>query len=772
MSSKSRIIYSQRQAWSELDTTTRLKVLKFLDKLAANHASPGLHIEPMTNAADRRARTGRVDVSLRAVLLRVDTLEQPTYVYIGTYPHDKAILLARRTRLEYHCMTGTTQVVYERFEEPEPSISGGSTMGRNGVASRPVVECPREDPAVRRSNPVASAQEIILSAHRELQFDEAILAAAIAAPDEDALIEVLSDAPPWQMEALLDLAAGYSLETVREKLGLRVVASVPDGASEEELLARGFSHPAARMQFAIAEGQPEEFRAAIESGNFAAWKTFLHPQQRRLVDGSWAGPFRVSGGAGTGKTIVLVHRAVALVHNNPSARVVATTFTKTLAEGLSIAVNSLDSGLKRAGSCGEAGILVEGIDSLVMSVMHKVSLQAERMGMAAIYGIAGPFMGGLVNETGANGIWGSAVRAVLSASDEDTEFVTPTFLQDEYQAVVLTQRITSEAEYLKAPRKGRGVALNRARRHAMWAGFAAYRAAARTMSAMSFAERAHVAAASLDAEAQLGSVRLADNVLVDEAQDLHEGHWRFLRALTAQGRDDLFVAEDAQQRIYGRPVVLGQLGIKIVGRSRRLNLNYRTTRQNLDFALRALRPLELVDSEGGPLSEEHATSARSGPEPRVISVSSEADEYREIASALKNWVAQGQALGEERHLGDVAVLAYSSVDVQRAQKALAVEEIPTRQHNDPERTDSPVVLTMHRSKGMEFRVVALPGLGSKGALANPRRTETGLSRTAEEATRRSLLYVAATRARDELIVTHVGELGPFLARKGSGASTT
>ena len=102
---------------------------------------------------------------------------------------------------------------------------------------------------------------------------------------------------------------------------------------------------------------------------------------------------------------------------------------------------------------------------------------------------------------------------------------------------------------------------------------------------------------------------LADLVLVEEGQDLAPSHWRLLRAIAAGGPDDLLIAEDSRQRIYSPRTVLGRYGIRIVGRSQRLTLNYRTTAQNLGYAM-ILDGAEIVDLEN---SRSPPATARPGP---------------------------------------------------------------------------------------------------------------------------------------------------------------
>src|SRR5690606_20333066 len=89
------------------------------------------------------------------------------------------------------------------------------------------------------------------------------------------------------------------------------------------------------------------------------------------------------------------------------------------------------------------------------------------------------------------------------------------------------------------------------------------------------------------------------HAIVDEAQDLHAAHWRLLRALVPAGTDDLFIVGDAHQRIYGRPLVLSRYGIETRGRSRRLTVNYRTSREILTWCSAVMQGASVDDLEGG-----------------------------------------------------------------------------------------------------------------------------------------------------------------------------
>ena len=258
----------------------------------------------------------------------------------------------------------------------------------------------------------------------------------------------------------------------------------------------------------------------------------------------------------------------------PGSRVLLTTFTTNLADQLRTDLDRLDPALPYAAGLGEPGVSVYGIDALASAVLRRagtdVAADAE-----AVLGAATTQVSGRTPGTA----WRDAVDAAggaLPAALRSTQF-----LAAEYAQVVLPNRITSREAYYKVRRPGRGVALDRAKRAAVWDVIEAYRAQARIAGSVDFAEAATIAAAHLRRVAATQGEFVADHVLVDEGQDLGPAHWQLLRALVGEHADDLFIAEDSHQRIYGQRIVLSQFGIRIVGRSQRLTLNYRTTAQNL-----------------------------------------------------------------------------------------------------------------------------------------------------------------------------------------------
>ena len=728
------IMYSQ--GMPKIDGALKQPAWNFLEKLSENDATPGLHIEPINNSVDDRVRTGRVNLNFRAVMFKLVHESGTTYVLRGIYPHDDAIEVARKSKLRMNPVNGVAEVTeIDASPPPAPAPTGPATDSA-------------EDPTSILES--WGFVESDLTEHLGIAADTA--RGAMAAQTEDDLLEVAAGAIEWQGVALLELASGKTVDYVLEILELdRADEPGPEEPTDEEL-RQALDHPAARLQFAFIEDD-EDLRRVIEEGDFAAWRTFLHPEQRRYAEADTSGPFRLSGGAGTGKTVVLLHRARHLHRKNPAARIVLTTYSRTLAESLVQNLRILDPELQLAGSLGESGVVVLGVDQVAAAVLKSASSDVLTEAVAATVGSRSVDATTMPSADA----W---QQVAAGASSEVSPAIRATgFLSSEYTMVVLPQRITTREQYFKARRPGRGVALDRARRSQVWDLVEAYRSAGAIGRWLDFPEKATVAADVLD---RTGPV--ADHVLVDEGQDLTPSQWQMLRALAASGPNDMFIAEDSHQRIYSPRVVLGRLGIAIVGRSRALTLNYRTTAQNLKYAVRVLTGETYVDAEGEQDSTEYYRSARSGPQPEVIHASSATEELDRTAEVVSRWIDDG------RSPETIGVLVRSNKQMTRVAGALDERGVSARQITPQSSGANGLVqvMTMHRAKGMEFECVLVFGL-SADAMPAPWMLKDleEIDRADALQRERSLLYVSATRARDELAIVWHGDPSAMLPRSSS-----
>jgi hypothetical protein len=726
---------------NKLDGAVRGLAFAFLSKLAEDDTLPGLHIEPILHVRDARVRTGRVNDSFRAVLFKLaGTGEEPSYVYVGTWPHDEAIARAKAATLTINPVNGIPEITSTPLEE---------------MATADATEPQPEADETVEAEPEASAPESLLGTRGltlddltlGLGLDEHVAQLALAATTSAELYEVADQTDViWQGLAIIELIAGYSIGEIKQRLDLDQPVNVPADVTDDDILD-AIRKPAALLQFAII-GDNEELKRVIDSGDFGAWRTFLHPEQRRYVTAGYKGPFRLSGGAGTGKTVVLVHRARELSRQNPDAAILLTTYTTTLAESLRSMLKTLDPAVTLAVSMGHPGIYVAGIDAVAARVLRSATDTQRDQAVTEVFG---PRVGDLTNNPPPN-VWRDVARSASGILEPG--IANATFLQAEYEMVVLPNRVKDRDHYFTVRRPGRGVMLNRAKRDAVWKAFASYRASGAIAGALNWTERAEVAAALLEVSGPLFA-----HVLVDEGQDLTPSHWKLLRALAVPGPNDLFLAEDSYQRIYGQPVVLSRYGINIVGRSRRLTLNYRTTAENLAYALGILSGADYVDAEGEAESTANYRSARTGPAPQLVPASSLTDELDTARRIVGEWTGHHapEAIGvlvRDRNKAAQVVTGLSErgLDIRLVEGKV----VPAGQ---------PVVMTMHRAKGMEFEAVLILGVSDRELpasylakdLAEPDR-EDFLKRE------RSLLYVSATRARDELVILWDGKPSDLLPK--------
>ena len=805
------------------DPSLRAKIGPFISKLSTMTTSTGLHLEPIRGSRDRRVRTARVTDFYRAVLFELTADGEVVYVIHGIWPHDEAIKIAESVTVHVNPRNGITEVVNvgdligldpraveearrtaqaelaaaqreadelaretariqaanaearRRNEEareadagsaptqaPGEPVGTGGQRGEGGTAAGVAVGAAAVPGAIvvpsRDQAPVWPDGLTVEMLHDELGIDVRLGAAALAAQRESQLLDLASTARvAWQGEALLNLATGATIEEIREDFGLRPSRDVAAEPTDADLIA-GLRTRAARSTFTWLESD-EDLRRAIEGLSFAEWQLFLHPQQRALVERRANGPMRVSGGAGTGKTVIAVHRAVELAKRDKAdgqePRILLTTYTRNLADDLRRQVAQLEPRLPFTEKLSEPGVMVSGLDRVARMILQQAG--------ARISPIAQEVIGqprGRVLTYPREDVWQEVLTLMGDELPEGLR--SADFLESEYELIVLPQRVTTLKQYLRVRRPGRGVALDRSKRAAVWKAMERYRDRSADLGVTSFDEQLALAAAWLDQEATLGTPRPFRHVLVDEAQDLTPAHLQLLRALVEPGPDDLFLAEDSHQRIYGKKITLSHYGIQVRGRSRRLTRNYRTTRQNLDVAFGILDPGTYEDMEG-QAEEHHYVSPRSGPEPLLLHATDRADELSKAAELLTVWLEQDRD-SEDSAPESIAILVRDRYQRDAVVNGLAQHGIEVRAvDREAAGRGRPVVMTMHRAKGLEFRKVLLFDV-SKNAIPRPLRDQQYSDADRDDALlrERSLLYVAATRARDQLAISWSGEASPLI----------
>ena len=693
------------EAYARLPRPQQRGIRSLISKFNVDSTASGLNYERIHGARDPHMRSLRIDQGYRAIVLKPD--RGNVHMLLWAAKHDDAYDWAERRECRINTETGALQIY-----EPQP----GSPAG---------VGAPSEEVSPAAADGPSAFEGLRERQLARLGVPGAMLAEVRSVRDEMELDAMQVRLPVEAYEALFLYLAGEPYE----KLVLdRETSREPVDTTDFE---KALNRVDSQARFVVVADEME--LEAMLNAPLERWRVFLHPSQRRLVDKNWNGPVRVLGGAGTGKTVVAMHRARWLARNSPNGgRILFTTFTRNLAADIENNLRSICSPEEMA------RIEVTNLDRWVVRF-----LRGRRYESRVIYGRD-------------RDAWESALDLKPDGLDYESAFY-----RDEWERVVLPNGVTTENEYRRVSRVGRGTRLHRAARVKVWRVFEEYRAqlARRGLKEVDDAYR--------DAAALLEDDRSAQDytaVIVDEAQDMGTQAYRLIRSMVPRGGDDLFIVGDGHQRIYGRNrVVLGRCGIEIRGRARKLRLNYRTTQQTWSWATGLLAGSRIDDLDGGVDDNRGIKSLTLGPEPRV-----QVFETRDEQTAcLVEWLKALRNRGEK--LRSACVVARTLKERNALAASLAEHDLPVfvleADDLDDRERDGVRVATMHRVKGLEFDRVAIAsvnsGLVPLRAAVFSRGDEAG--RAAAETEERALVYVAATRAKKELLVFCYGEPSPFLA---------
>jgi mRNA-degrading endonuclease RelE of RelBE toxin-antitoxin system len=670
-------------------------------QLQLNPANPGMSFHKLDKVKDKNFWSVRVNDDIRLIVHRIAQSLMLCYVD----HHDKAYEWAGRRKLETHPKTGAAQLVEIRETVREIIVplyvdEAAASRGRKAKAGQGTA------PALLFAG---RSDDELLGYGVPAEWLADVKAAT------SVTLEALADHLPAEAaEALLEIATG----------GTPRIAPPPAAA------ASAFDHPDALRRFRVM-GSVEELRRALDFP-WDKWTVFLHPDQKDLVERHYAGPARVSGSAGTGKTIVALHRAVHLARTHEDARVLLTTFSDPLASALAVKLRRLVSSEPR---------LAERID------VHSLNAVALRLHKAH----AGPAK--IADRETVRGLIREAASAVSGHR------FSQQFLVTEWDQVVDAWQLAAWDDYRDAPRLGRKTRLPEAQRKTLWSIFERVRAGLDAAGQITWSGLFTAVAAALANSRRV----VFDFVVVDEAQDLGVAHVRFLAALGgASGGsrpDALFFAGDLGQRIFQQPFSWKALGVDVRGRSRTLRVNYRTSHQIRTHADRLLGPA-VTDVDGNREERGDTVSVFNGPLPLVRALKTEAEEIE----AVGGWIAEQAKAGVAPH--EFGVFVRSEAQLQRAQAAVAAAGLAFKVLDEHVETPGGHVAigTMHLAKGLEFRAVAVMACDDEVIPLQERIESIGDDADLQEVydTERHLLYVACTRARDHLLVTGVSPVSEFL----------
>ena len=808
-------------AYARLPRAQQRGVRSLISRFNADPTASGLNYERVRAARDPAMRSLRIDQGYRAIVLKPE--RGGVHMLLWADKHDEAYAWAARHECRIHPETGALQVYAPRTDLPAHGARGregegggppGRRDGRNagafgqpadtpgtppGAPRQPadipaapsatpgapadVAGRPPATPGQRPGGPVsvptsgspaampgaptdgAAAPDVPPPAFRALKDRElarlgvppAMLAEVRAVRGEADLDAMQARLPVEAYEALFLYLAGETYER------LVLEREAPAEPVDTEDFAKALERDESRARFVVVEDEME--LEAMLNAPLERWRVFLHPSQRRSVERRWNGPVRVLGGAGTGKTVVAMHRARRLARNaggapEPTGRILFTTFTRNLAADIEHNLRAIctPEEMER--------IEVTNLDRWVARFLRRRRYQFR-----------------IVYDRRRDA--GEAWRRALDLKPPDLD-LPDAFYDDEWEQVVQANGVTARDEYLRVPRTGRGVRLSRGARARVWPVFEEYRVqlaerglkevddACRDAAALLTAERERERGRDQEREQEQGQSRRQGAqdyaaVVVDEAQDMGAPAWRLIRAIAPEGPDDLFITGDGHQRIYGRSrVVLGRCGIDVRGRARKLRLNYRTTEQTRRWAARLLAGRAIDDLDGGADDGRDVRSLTEGPAPILKRFASRKEQARHIAGYLEGLRDGGEPLR------GVCIVARTrrerdTIAAELAEEGLRSVTLEAGAIDDADAEDVRLA-TMHRVKGLEFDRVVIASMND-GLVPLPAALEErgdAVERESAETGERALVHVAATRAKRVVLVLGFGAPSRLLS-SGSAA---
>ena len=684
-------------ALTNLPPNTQAKVNQLVLKFQHNPTSSSLNYEKLNAVKDKRMRSLRVDNTYRVILSAPQ--EGNVFLFLWVDHHDKAYEWAARHTCQVNPNTGSVQFYASNIDE----------------------------------QPVISEENAATSIFDDLK-DRQLLKLGVPEEQIPHVRKIQNDSQLDKMQPYLPSEAYEGLYLYMADEPYEKILLDRETDENETYDTNNFSAALERIQSQNRFVVPKSDQELSEMLNapMDKWRVFLHSSQRKIAFGDKNGAVRVLGGAGTGKTVVAMHRAKWLAQQlqGTNKQVLFTTFTRNLAVDIQENMNKI---------CTEEEldkIEVVNLDRWVQAFLRKQSYDYQVV-----------FNSHMLNKH-----WEKA----LSEKPSDID-LPDNFFMEEWQQVIQPQGVTTLNEYKRASRIGRGTRLNREQRVKIWTVFEEYRHQL-NRSRQKETDDAYRDASQLITNQKI-NLRYS-SIIVDEAQDMGTQAFNLLRAIVAEGKNDLFIVGDAHQRIYGRNrVVLGRCGINIRGRSRKLKINYRTTDEIRSWATALLEGRDIDDLDGGTDNNKVYKSLTHGITPVVENFETPDKQAQFIKEVLDH---------SDYQPFNTCVVARTNkevLDVKARLEALGVATSVIKP-NEPEKAidDSVKLATVHRVKGLEFDQLILASVNDGLMPLSYAVADKGdnISRDDAETEERSLVYVAVTRARKAAYILSYGDSSSFI----------
>lgn len=683
--------------FTELPRNIQQGIKEFQKKFRENSTSGSIHLESITQFRDSSLRSARVTGEYRAIL---GSLGQDNYMLLYVDKHDQAYHWAQNKRFAWNEHTQSCQIIpvsIEPTEENPTAYTQTDSEMQKGILSK-----------------------VEIDKLLKIGVPEELISFAKTIKDLDDLDRAESKLPQDAYENLFSIFDGDNIDDI--------IAEMEAGKAkegEDTLLSNNNKRR-------FIELTDDECLAQIMEEGMEKWQLFLHPSQSKLVNSDYKGTTKVSGSAGTGKTIAALHRLKHLCEQQ-DAHVLFTTYTTALMNNISQLVDKMRIPSQR--------YELTNIDKVLRQVAEENHVLPNGFDILDY---------GSDSDEKAKALWQEVLDTEISEFNED-------FLHSEYIDVIVYNNNKDLKSYLVQARTGRTKALSRKQRVEIWKLKEKYESLKIQRRKVDRMELFNTTANYLIEN----DIHPYTHIIADEFQDFSNPELRFLRALVKEGRNDLFLTGDPYQRIYsGRKINFSTAGINVRGkRSQKLKVNYRTTEEIKRMAVSVVKDQKYDDLDGGEENNKGYISLVHGERPSYKIFKSSIDEVKQVIHYLDICETEG-IRAKEICIASKTRAMYKDVQDELHRKGVKYCEVKNGDRKGDKNGLS--FSTFHSLKGLEFRVVILIGVTERSMPSVVSSNYPFMEMDAAEqkeylANIRSLLYVAITRARQLVFITGYGK---------------
>jgi superfamily I DNA/RNA helicase len=682
-----------------LNKATQKKVIEFQQKFRENPKSPAIHLEPISTFKDPSLRTARIDQKFRAIIKAPDSGD--AYYLLWVDNHDEAMAWAQNKLFQWNESTQSVQV----FSAPE----GGAFSLEQKIP---------EKASIGLLDGYTNEQLL------NIGIPEVLLPAVSKINSLEDLEKLEKYLPQDAFESIFYLLEGANID--------QLILDIKEGKSTSADLDEQIQSANNRRNF-IELTDDNLFNEVLE-GTLHKWKYYLHPSQNKLVSGNFNGPIKVTGGAGTGKTVAAMHRLKFLAEANTSAEpVLFTTYTKALTQNLKNLVAELN--------ISPSSFRISNIDALAFELGKTFNLIPDHTKVFGMNSVKSP-----------SELWEELLEEELAEFDKE-------FLESEYEEVILFNDINAMTDYLSVSRSGRGKAVTRRQRGAIWQLVEKYNDKKASIGCLHKQEIYN----RVENHLSENNLRPFSHLIVDELQDFSNVELRFIRSLVAEKSNDLFLVGDPLQSIYNKKINFSKAGINVRGRSKRLRINYRTTEEIKKLAISIISNCHYDDFDGGEENKNGYVSLFHGRRPTYEVYKSKSDEVK----AVEDKITELLQSGEGYQLSDIAIAARTKEGLKDFRDAFHRKKIAYHesQGTGAEGARNGIKLVTFQSiKGLEFKHVFLLDVNNRTCpkLVHDFEAYEEEFKTEYLRSERSLLYVASSRAIVNLEISGTGVRSDFI----------